>query len=601
MKVSHWSSPAVERLLQTRGLKSNLLNIIIRKVKPDVIFGILCLSLLFVGLNTTMDLEWPYDLDHFRDIAQTQTILDGGYGSDPYYLNEYAWYNPGCHFIIGGVSLLLNIGVPEAVARMGVILNLLPLIAFYIMLRIMFDWQTALISTAAYLFMHNNSYPVWVSSLYSPWFFPGVFSQIFFYIAITLFYRLIKENREAKNYTIVGILLGAAFLFHTAPALIGGGVITLSLLWEIGVKLKNRDLTIYESKSLLKKFLYLVIPALIISMIFIYFIIWHYRLKIVNPMPCCWQWDQLTIEKLPSLLAKEFLHIFSLIAVFGLVHLVTRKKDFAVKNILISWLAVCLGCLGYSLLKSNIKALTLLPSIVPAFHFFFYLKALSYVLFGYGVISIAQISWKALKNNGGLIKKLKLPSLNNRFQAKAKYVVYMLIIALLSAYIFYVYPQDKNLVKSRNISLSRMSKTHLVNAYYWIRQHTGGNDVFLCSNHFSMRVVAPAARKVVATHVFFSNPYVDFRERNRDRNRMIENLKTGSILSFVRLCKKYKIGYVIERASLSRTFHKSFGKYLKEVFKSGDVVIARIYFHGKRSFSLPPKTSRKAAKNREYR
>jgi hypothetical protein len=576
-KFFYGSSATAKRLLQARGSESNLLNILVRNAKADAVFGILCVFLLFAGLNTTRGLEWPYDLDHYRDIAQTQTILDGAYGSDPYYLNEKIWYNPGSHFLIGGISLLLNIEVPKAEVRLGFIMNLLPLIAFYVMLRIMLGWQAALISTAAYVFIHNP-YPVWASSLYSPWFFPGTFSQAFFYIALTLFYLLVKKNREAKYYAAVGIFLGVAFLFHTAPALIGAGVIVLFLLGKTAADLKNPDPGIYPFKILLKKSLYLLIPALMISMIFLYFIIWHYRLKILNPMPCSWQWDQLTIETFPSVLTGEFLNISGLIAVFGAVHLLTRKKDAEIKNIFVSWLTVCLGCLGYSLLKTNIKALTPLPSIIPAFHFFFYLKALSYVFFGCGVVSIARVTWKALKDNVGFMKKIEYHASNRRFQAKA--VIYMLIIALLSTYILYAYPRDKKIVESRNVSLSRMSQNHLINAYYWIRQNTGENDVFLCSNHFSMKAVAPAGRKVVATNVYFSNPYVDFKKRKNDRLRMFKNLKTGDIGSFSRLCKKYNTRYVIETVSLFGTTHNAYRKYLTEVFRSGDVVIARIDFDG---------------------
>jgi hypothetical protein len=576
MKFAHCPVPSSEKWSRTRR-RVSILNIL-GIVKPDVLFLVLCLPLIFIGLNTTRDLEWPYDLDHYRDIAQTQTILDGGYGSDPYYLNEYIWYNPGSHFVIGVLSLLFNMGIPETIVRVGPFLNLLPLIAFCIMMRIIFGWPTALISTMAYLLIPNNCYPVWCSSLYSPWFYPSTFSQAFFYITVTLFYIALKKSLKTRYYVIVGFLLGVTFLFHTAPAFIGFGLITICFLGKMGVKLKNRQLIIDESKSLLRKFLCLVIPALIISMIFIYFIIWHYQLKILNPLPCSWLWDQLTFEKLPSLLQKEFLHLFSLIAAFGLVHLISSKKDIAARNILLSWLVFCLACAGCSILKSNLESLNSLPSIIPAHHFFFYLKTLSYVFFGFGAVCIGQILRKLLKNNRLLMKKIKPHLLNIPFQSKTKLVVYVIITALLTLYILYVYPGNKNLYETRNACLSRMSQTHLIDLYYWVRQNTRKDDVFLCSNKFGMKAVVPAGRKVVATHICFSNPFVDYKKRNGDREKMMENLKSGGILSFFRLCVKYKVKYVIAETPVFTKANKYFMKHLKKVFQSGNVVVARINF-----------------------
>ncbi|MFC2145928.1 hypothetical protein ACFLRT_01050 [Acidobacteriota bacterium] len=561
---------------EEKNRKSILLNII-KKVKPDVIFLILCLPLIFIGVNNSWDVEWPDDLDHSRDIAQTQTILDGYYGSDPYYLNEYIWYNPGYHFVIAGLSLLLNIGVPATVIKMGPFLNLFPLIAFYVMVRIMFDWETALVSTMAYLFLTNTSYPLWVSSLYSPWSYPSTFSQAFFYITIGLFYRALKKDKKTKSYIIIGILLGVTFLFHASPAMIALGVITLCLLWEIVVKLKSHELTIHKSKILLKKFLCIVIPTLILSMIFLYFMVWHYRLKIVNPLPGSWQWPQLTLESLPVLLQKELLQILTLIAAFGLIHWVMVKKDIAAKKILLSWLLVCVVWAGYSVLKSNITMLTLLPS-VPIHHFYFYLKALAYIFFGFGIVSIFRLSWKVLKNNRVFIIKFNRHLLNQRFQWKAELIFCIIAVVILSVYIVFAYPLHKDVVETRIFPSSRIAQNYLIDAYNWIRQNTGNDDVFLCNNQFSMKVVAPAARKVVVTHGQFSNPFVDFDERNEDRNRMIEDMKSGDLLSFHRLCQKYKTKYVIGRVALLLKTHRYIRKYLKQVLGSGNVMIARIKF-----------------------
>jgi hypothetical protein len=55
---------------------------------------LLCASVLVHGVQTTADLEWPYDPDHFRDIAQAQTIRDGGWRQDPFYRGESVGITP---------------------------------------------------------------------------------------------------------------------------------------------------------------------------------------------------------------------------------------------------------------------------------------------------------------------------------------------------------------------------------------------------------------------------------------------------------------------------------------------------------------------------
>ena len=352
-----------------------------REIGCDIIFLAICLSLLYVGIKTTNDLKWPYSLDHFRDIAQTQVILDGDYGKDPYYLNEYVWYNPGLHFVMSVVFQFLNIPLPELTAKLGAYLNILAPLAFYIMLRVIFGAKLALISTAAYLFILDNSYPVWASVLYSPSLHPVIFSQTLFYITIALFYREIKGDQALKQYIITGCILGVTFLFHTAPAFIGGGVILFFFLGKIVGKLKNPDLNIKELKPLLKKLLCVIIPSLFISMAFLYFIIVHYHLKIVNISPIAWKWNQLALKELPHLLQGEIFNIFGIITIYGFVHLVKNKGNKEARKIILFWFSICFGCLVIHFFTMSIKSFGiafLLP--VPAYHFFFFKSSVLCIL-----------------------------------------------------------------------------------------------------------------------------------------------------------------------------------------------------------------------------
>ena len=176
------------------------------------------------------------------------------------------------------------------------------------------------------------------------------------------------------------------------------------------------------------------------------------------------------------------------------------------------------------------------------------------------------------------MKRLKQP-INN--SSKLGLIFCLLFSALFSAYVLNVYSQNQGLLGIRSDSLQRMSDTDLIKSYHWIRHNTAEEDVILCSNKYSMRVVAPAGRKVIATHACFSNPYVDFSERNQDRNRMFDFLKSGEVSLFAVLCKKYEAKYIITAIPQFKRVHKAFERVLNRVFTRDGIVIMKIQLDNK--------------------
>jgi hypothetical protein len=47
-----------------------------------------------LAVRATAGLEWPCDMDIFRDLGGAQAVLDGRAGTDPVYLGETNWFNP---------------------------------------------------------------------------------------------------------------------------------------------------------------------------------------------------------------------------------------------------------------------------------------------------------------------------------------------------------------------------------------------------------------------------------------------------------------------------------------------------------------------------
>ncbi|MDQ1351727.1 MAG: hypothetical protein QG657_2032, partial [Acidobacteriota bacterium] len=370
---------------------------LIEKIKLDFVFIVICFALLYMGYNTVKDLTWPYDLDQFRDIAQTQTILDSGYGRDPYYLNEATWYNPGLHFLLAALSFLFHTPVPQVIAGFGPFFIIFAPLAFYYMLKSMFGPWPALIGSSTYLFI-TNPYPSWATSLYSPFIFPIIVAQALLYLIIAFFYKSIKKEPREKDYIILGILLSLTFLINTSSAFIAGCIIVIFFLGKMKPQMKNPPQTTKTLTPSLKKFLCFAIPAVLISMIFLCFVVFDYRFKILNPMPTSWGWEQLTFKGLPGLLKNELLYLPNVIAVFGLLHLVVKKQDREARKIILYWLGTVLAYLSYYLLTLALNSSGIMLSlIVPAHHFFFFLKALSYVLFGYGTVILAGLLGKVLE------------------------------------------------------------------------------------------------------------------------------------------------------------------------------------------------------------
>jgi hypothetical protein len=85
---------------------------------------------------------------------------------------------------------------------------------------------------------------------------------------------------------------------------------------------------------------------------------------------------------------------------------------------------------------------------------------------------------------------------------------------------------------------------YLFGLYQFIRNSTAPSDVFLSADNVGLSVVAVAGRKVVALDRFFSNPFVDWVGRSRDRDQMQTLLADGNGPGFMALASRYHVRYV---------------------------------------------------------
>src|SRR5438132_10172904 len=117
--------------------------------------------------------------------------------------------------------------------------------------------------------------------------------------------------------------------------------------------------------------LLILFVAFIVSLPFTFSILFHYHLRILNPVPSNWIYAPLAIDKLPDFL-RSYLSWFSAIAGLGLVVSIGRRSARAGKISLLTWIAICCAALAVNeLLQVTSPKLPLM--FVPAHHFLFYL------------------------------------------------------------------------------------------------------------------------------------------------------------------------------------------------------------------------------------
>jgi hypothetical protein len=151
----------------------------------------------------------------------------------------------------------------------------------------------------------------------------------------------------------------------------------------------------------------------------------------------------------------------------------------------------------------------------------------------------------------------------------------IVVVTAVTVMLFPLYLNRIDFIPARNYAIERSQKSEELAAYQWIRKHTKKNDVFLATDYHSLFVINPAGRKTVCTKKEFSNPFVDFRKRNADRNRMFEYLRENHLSEFQNLAEGYSLDYVISSdQSIIRGLLKN--KHFNKAFETHGIYIFRV-------------------------
>ncbi|MEY2601205.1 MAG: hypothetical protein QOJ36_524 [Verrucomicrobiota bacterium] len=536
-----------------------------QRVGFDFAFFVLIAIALINGIKTTAGVAWPYDLDQFRDIGMAQAILDHRYGTDHLYLGETIWYNPLVSAIVAVISSVGRIAPPVVVTQAGAYLNLFAPIAFYILVTYLFDRLVALAAVAAFLFAPIGDAPSWAAATYSPWIFSQNLAQGFFYLTLVAYCKAIGSN-QWRWHLIVGILLGITFLGHTAPAVILGMIMFVGLIMNPVTRSQVDVRSVLFRKTL--PLLLILVAAFIVSLPFTLSILFHYHLRILNPVPSNWIYSPLAIDKLPDFL-RRYLSWFSAIAALGLVVLIGRRSGQAGKIALLTWLMICCAALAVNELQ-QITSPQLHLMFVPAHHFLFYLRALENILFGIGLVWACRFLARGLSS---LFRKRQ--NQLDHFRREAEVAFVALAVA---AFLILVYPKYRDrfdFTNARSQAVSFAERKTYLDAYRWILANTKPVDVFLSLNgDLDLSIVGPADRKVVViSQPEFSNPYVDWKSRFNIASQVVDKLTSAPSNALAALAAN-GVNYIIT-APIDQ-FDRDPFSFLSKEFAEDDVIIYKV-------------------------
>lgn len=492
----------------------------------DALFALVWIMAILPGFWMIHGVQWPYDLDGFRDVAIARSFLERGWSEDAFYRAERAWYNPLIPTLLAWSSAVSGTDLPRTFVVLGASFNALAPMTYYVSARILVGPPAALTAVVAFLFLPSRP-EAWASATYSPWLFPAIAAQVPLYASLAS-WTLTLRTPTVFGAARTGLLIGVTLLAHTAPGLLLLGVTWLSgtvfQVWPRGWT-RVRGLALLALSTLV---------ALSVMAPFLGPIVWRYGLRVQNRVPATWVYDPAT--PLSWLMGMKVGDVAILtLAAWGMV-VIVRRAPIAARAVTIGWGAVAGTGLIHTLLAER---LTSLPTLVPAYHFLFLLRAWKWLLLGVGLHAVLERTLPWLRRR-----------VSPRVPASAAVCVVSLVI------VFAMYPRyvgREAFTGARERALAMAERADERQVYSWILRHTSPVDIFVAEDVDALQIVAPAGRQVVSVRSYFSNPYVSWEDRATDRDRMMTAFREGDIRRYDELARAYGVTHLLVRAQPDRT------------------------------------------------
>ncbi len=334
---------------------------------------------------------------------------------------------------------------------LGAFWNLLAPIVFFLLAWRWFGSSVAVVALAAYLFVLPGQEPGWAVATYSPLFLAMNFAQGLFFLMLLVLFRAFRSVSWVV-WAAVGIGAGLLFLSHAAPAILIVAMIAIHIISRAIAAWRIRD------RAQAGRYLLCGVAAgatfILVSLPLIWYVVGDYMLDQKDRIPTAFTYEPLSFRH-----ADRFLfHNVTLFVAMGIagLFLLFRGKRSPQRTLMLMWvgLTATLALYAYLAMELGLKYGIKLPTSVPSFHFYSYLKTA--MALGVGIAVLRMLQWVVDRYHGDRSAEFK----RDRLAAMTAVLVLVGTLA--------IYPTNANrpdLVNTRMFSMTRMADTDATDMY----------------------------------------------------------------------------------------------------------------------------------------
>jgi hypothetical protein len=365
-----------------------------------------------------------------------------------------------------------------------------------------FGRKVAGLSLVCMVFLLCGNWPSWAVTTFSPWLFTANFAQGIFLFAVAVVPSTFERPSRGRVVRL-GVLLGIVALTHTAPTVLLAVLIATAALWSHRRKLMGTWEAVRSVAAV-------AVVAIAVSSPFWMPIVLRYRLKVRNPGPSGWTWDQIT----PHAVAGFVGHFvgrwpFVLLALglpMWIKHRTARLSELKVV-VLVAWTAwSAFGFVASTYRATHRPGAAFVPNLVPSYHWLLYLSLALCVWFGLAVAAVAD--WAALRVH----------------RANSSGAVAAMAALIAVAVSVPAWRTRQDLRGDGRAAREMVQSFEDFRASTWIAENTTSKDtiVYAGSDPAGLIVVGLSGRRSLVVNELFSNPFVDWERRDAARVAIVD-------------------------------------------------------------------------------